>query len=113
MMLLHMMGISRAMEFMLSGEMMDAEEAARVGLVSRVVPQEQLMDEARAMAHKLMNGAPLAQQAIKRCVNRAMFDPNSLAEFIPTIEYALLGTEDHIEGSKSFVEKRAPVWKMR
>ena len=92
---------------------MGAEEALEVGLVRKIVPQEQLMDEAREMAKKLMRGAPLAQQAIKRCVDRAMFDPSCLPEFIPTLEYALLGTEDHIEGSKSFTEKREPVWKMR
>jgi enoyl-CoA hydratase/carnithine racemase len=113
MMLLHMMGISRALEFMLCGELMEAEEALSVGLVRKVVPQEQLMDEAKAVAHKLMRGAPLAQQAIKRCVNRAMFDPSSLPELVPTLEYALLGTEDHIEGARSFTEKREPVWKMR
>ena len=73
----------------------------------------QLMDEAREMAKKVMKGAPLAQMAIKRCVDRAMFDPSCLPEFIPTLEYALLGTEDHIEGAKSFTEKRDPVWKMR
>jgi len=113
MMLLHMMGISRALEFMLSGELIGADEALEVGLVRKVVPQERLMDEAREMAHKLMKGAPLAQMAIKRCVNRAMFDPNSLPELIPTLEMALLRTEDHLEGARSFVEKREPVWKMR
>jgi len=113
MMLLHMMGISRALEFMLSGELIDAGEAEKIGLVSRVVPQEQLMDEARKVAHKLMKGAPLAQQAIKRCVHRAMFDPATLPELMPTLQYALLGTEDHLEGSRAFTEKRDPVWKMR
>jgi enoyl-CoA hydratase/carnithine racemase len=113
MVLLHMMGVSRALEFMLSGELMEAEEALSVGLVRKVVPQEKLMDEAIEMARKLMKGAPLAQIAIKRCANRAMFDPSSLSELIPTLEYALMGTEDHLEGAKSFIEKREPVWKMR
>ena len=56
----HIVGVSRALEMMLSGELMDAYEAEKVGLVRKVVPQERLMDEAREMALKLMKGAPLA-----------------------------------------------------
>ncbi len=111
--LLHIMGLSRAMEFMFSGELIDAAEAKEIGLVRKVVPQEQLMDEAKEMARKLMRGAPLAQIAVKRCVQRAMFKPATLPEFIPTLQYALLATEDHLEGAISFLEKRAPVWKMK
>jgi enoyl-CoA hydratase/carnithine racemase len=102
-------GLPRAMEMMLSGELVDAEEALRIGLISKIVPQEQLMDEARAMAHKFMkDAAPLAQIALKRSVHRAMFDPNSLAEFIFTLQQELSQTEDHMEGSKAFTEKRPP-----
>jgi len=113
MMLKNIIGLSRALEMMLSGEMMDAAEAERVGLVSRVVPQERLMDEAKELARKLMRGAPLAQQAIKRCVHKAMFDPSGLAQFQAIIQQALTETEDHREGSRAFAEKREPVYKGR
>ena len=111
MMLIHLMGASRALEMMMSGELIDATEAERVGLVSRVVPQEQLMDEARELAHKLMQAAPLAQQAVKRAVYKAMFDPSSLAEFMTTASPMLTETEDHLEGVRAFAEKREPLYK--
>src|ERR1700728_4476349 len=63
--LVHTIGVSRTMEMMLSGELIDAVEADRIGLVSRTVPDEKLLDEAKATARKLMVGAPLAQRAIK------------------------------------------------
>lgn len=113
MMLMHLAGISRAMEMMLSGELMGAAEAEKVGLVSKVVPQDQLMDEARKMAHKLMQAAPLAQQAIKRSVYEALFNPSGLAQFMLPIQQSLFETEDHLEGAKAFAEKREPVYKGR
>ncbi len=111
MMLPHLVGASRAMEMMLSGELIDAFEAARIGLVSRVVPEQRLMDEAREMARKLMKAAPLAQQAIKRSAHKAMFDPSGLSEFMAPMQQALFETEDHLEGARAFAEKREPVYK--
>ena len=111
MMLMHLVGVSRALEMMMSGELVDAAEADRIGLVSRVVPQERLLDEARAVAHKLMQAAPLAQQAVKQAVYRAMFEPYRLADFMATTASALTETEDHLEGARSFAEKREPVYK--
>ena len=112
--LTHLLGLSRALEMMLSGELVDAAEAERIGLVSRVVPQDRLMDEAREVAHKLMKGAPLAQQAIKRCVYRSMFDPSSLPDFMDiSMRDALRVTEDHLEGARAFAEKREAVYKGR
>ena len=113
MMLMHLAGISRALEMMLSGELVDAAEAERIGLVSKVVPQEQLMDEARKIARKLMGAAPLAQQVVKRAVYKAMLDPSSLAAFMAPMQQALFETEDHLEGAKAFAEKREPVYKGR
>jgi 2-(1,2-epoxy-1,2-dihydrophenyl)acetyl-CoA isomerase len=113
MMLPHLVGVSRALEMMMSGELIDAAEAERIGLVSRVVPQEKLMDEARKVAGKLMQAAPLAQQAVKRAVYKAMFEPYSLADFMATTSAALGETEDHLEGSRAFAEKREPHYRGR
>ena len=113
MILTHLIGISRALEMMLSGELIDAAEAERIGLVSRVVPQERLMDEAREVAHKLMQAAPLAQQVVKRSVYKAMFDPSGLAAYMAPMQQALFETEDHLEGARAFAEKREPVYKGR
>ena len=111
--LIHMIGHSRAMELMLSGELIDAQEAERIGLVSRVVPQDGLMDEARAVAAKLMQGAPLAQYAIKRTVHKAMYDPAGIEAFASNLLSLLFETEDHLEGARAFAEKRAAEYKGR
>lgn len=112
-MLVHLVGVSRALEMTLSGELMDATEADRTGLVSRVVPSEQLLDGAMEMAKKLMQGAPLAQRAIKLSVYKALFEPEGLNTYNTLVEAALAETEDHLEGAKAYAEKRAPVWKGR
>lgn len=109
-MLIHQIGVSRTMEMMLSGEMIDADEAERIRLVSRVVPQEKLMDEALVMAHKLLQGAPLAQRAIKASLYKALFEPDGIEDYNARVEAALIETEDHIEGARAFAERRAPAW---
>lgn len=111
--LTHIIGLSRALEMMLSGELVDAREAERIGLVRKVVPQDKLMDEARAMAFKLMQGAPLAQVAIKRAVHKALYDPKEIKEFAASLLSLLFQTEDHKEGAKAFVERRESVFKGR
>lgn len=113
MILPHLVGLSRALEMMMSGELVDATEADRIGLVSRVVPQDNLMEEALATAHKLMQAAPLAQRAVKQAVHKAMTDPYNLSAFVANISQVLTETEDHLEGAKAFVEKRKPNYKGR
>ncbi len=109
----YILGHGRAMEFMLSGELMDAEEAVRVGMANKMVPQERLLDEARAMARKLMKGAPLAQLAIKQLVRTSMFDPTNLTHLNTTFGSMLRQTDDHEEAAKAFAEKREANFKMR
>lgn len=112
-MLIHLIGVSRTMEMMLSGELVGAEEALEMGLVRKVVPGDQLLDEAKAMARKLMQGAPLAQRAIKASLYKALYEPYDLETYNTLVEAALAETADHKEGSKAWAEKRDPNWQSR
>ncbi|GAB0113001.1 enoyl-CoA hydratase [Acidisoma sp. C75] len=100
-------GKAKAMEMILTGRMMDAAEAERAGLVSRVVPADKLMEEARAVAAKLAALSPLTTALAKELVNTAYETP--LAQGIRQerrIFHAAFGTEDQKEGMAAFVEKR-------
>jgi 2-(1,2-epoxy-1,2-dihydrophenyl)acetyl-CoA isomerase len=112
-MLVHQIGVSRTMELMLSGEMMDAAEAEKTGLVSRIVPQERLLDEARVVAEKLLKGAPLAQRAIKASLYKLLYEQDGIETYNTLVEAALAETADHTEGSRAYAEKREPVWRSR
>lgn len=111
--LLHLIGASRTMELALTGDMVDAAEAERIGLVSRVVPDEALLDEAHALATRLLRGAPLAQRVIKESVYRALFEPSGLAEYNVRANEALGTSQDYAEGFRAFAEKREPRWLAR
>ena len=107
-------GKSKAMEMCLTGRLMDAAEAERAGLVSRVVPAAQLLEEAlKAAAAIAALSAPSVMTA-KECVNRAY--ETTLAEgvrFERRAFHSLFATEDQKEGMSAFVEKRAPAFKGR
>ena len=104
-----LVGLSKAYELTLTGDLVDAQEALRIGLVSKVVPQEDLMAEARAMARKLASGPPLAQRAVKRAMHKGFeMDWRTLGEYQQALGDVLWQTEDHREGVNSFVEKREP-----
>jgi 2-(1,2-epoxy-1,2-dihydrophenyl)acetyl-CoA isomerase len=113
-MLPRMIGLSRAMELLLSGELLSAEDALAMGLVSRVVPRDTLDDAVEELVEKLSWGAPLAQRAIKRMVHKGMtMDWPELDEFGRLLSDELWKTEDHREGVMSHVEKRKPEFKGR
>jgi enoyl-CoA hydratase len=107
-------GKSKAMEMCLTGRMMDAAEAERSGLVSRVVPVEALLDEALKTAEKIAGlSLPIVMMA-KEAVNRAY--ETSLSEgvkFERRVFHSSFATEDQKEGMSAFAEKRPPQWKHR
>jgi len=107
-------GKSKAMEMNLTGRYMDAAEAERSGLVSRVIPADKLIDEALATAARIAEKSALAVMATKEAVNRAYETP--LAEgvrFERRLFHALFATEDQKEGMEAFVDKRQPQFKDR
>ena len=107
-------GKSKAMDMALTARMMNAEEAERSGLVSRVVPLDKLMDEALGAALTISGFGRLAVLAAKECVNRAY--EGTLADgvmFERRVFHSLFATEDQKEGMDAFVNKRAPAFKNR
>ena len=110
--LTHAVGKAKAMEMCLTGRMMGAEEAERAGLVAKVVPASQLLDEALKTAETIASMAPLAAIATKEQINAAF--EMSLAQGINyerRLFHGLFGTEDQKEGMTAFVEKRPGNWK--
>jgi enoyl-CoA hydratase len=105
--LARLLGLRRAKEINLLGEMVDAAEAYRVGLVNRVVPADRLLPEARALADKLLARAPVALRMIKEAMNEG-YDldlPKGLA--IEAKAWAVaFSTDDAREGVAAFLEKR-------
>src|SRR4051812_42243605 len=100
-------GKSKAMDMALTGRMMDAAEAERAGLVSRVVPLDKLMDEALAAAMLIAELPRLAVLAAKESVNRAYETPLSDGiQFERRMFHALFGTGDQREGMEAFLAKR-------
>ncbi len=100
-------GKSKAMDMHLTGRFMDAEEAERSGLVSRVVPTKKLMDEAMAAAQKIASKSAIATKVVKEAVNRSY--ETTLREgllFERRVFHALFNTEDQKEGMAAFLEKR-------
>jgi E-phenylitaconyl-CoA hydratase len=107
-----LVGQSNAMLMALTAERIDAQEALRIGLVSRVVPHGQLMDAARAIAKRIAGNAPLAVRATKRLINHSAEAPLSAGLDAERYAFSLLhNTEDRAEGRQAFVEKRRPQFK--
>ncbi|MFN0094665.1 MAG: enoyl-CoA hydratase/isomerase family protein [Dehalococcoidia bacterium] len=107
-------GLSKAMELLLTGDLIEAREAERIGLVSKVTAPEHLMPATMALARKLASGAPLAQRAIKRVVRKGLTaDWRTLDEYSMSLSDVLWETQDHLEGVNSWVEKRDPRYQGR
>jgi E-phenylitaconyl-CoA hydratase len=104
-------GKSDAMRLLLTGDMVDAREAMRMGFVSEVVPREELMPATYRIAKRIAANGPLAVRAIKRAVLQGMEMPLPLALEMDKQVYGLLrDTADRIEGRRAFMERRPPVY---
>jgi enoyl-CoA hydratase len=109
-----LVGRGMAMYLCLTGELIDAQEALRIGLVQKVVPLADLMTEAKRIAHLIATKAPLAIAACKRAINNGAHLSMDDALEIEALEFgALVNTEDIKEGTGAFLEKRKPEWKGR
>lgn len=107
-------GPSKAAELLFTGDIIDAQEALRIGLVSEVAPHDELLATAGAMAAKIAANPPLAVRYLKEGLRRAAKgDLDELGAYVGQTLSFLFQTEDHKEGVASFIEKRAPVFKGR
>ncbi|MEK6711674.1 MAG: enoyl-CoA hydratase-related protein [Nitrospinota bacterium] len=112
--LVTLVGLGKAKELILTGEVIDAQEAHRIGLVNQVVPHAGLMDAARAMAKKILSKGPLAVRLAKVALNaRAQHGPGARMIVERLAQSCLMTTEDKREGTAAFFEKRPPKFEGR
>jgi len=108
-----LLGLTKAIELGFSGEGIDAKEAERLGVVTKVVAPDKLEVETRALAEKLANG-PKGLGLTKRAIHRALsLDFDSALEYEAQTQVIAGASEDHEEGVRAFTEKRTPKFKGR
>ena len=106
-----LVGTAKALELLLTGDVIDPQEAERVGLVNRVVPHARLMKETIALAEKIANRPPLAIRMMKRAVYQSqMATLRSHLDCISSHMAILSETHDHREAARAFLEKRKPTF---
>lgn len=107
-----LVGISKALELLWTGDFLSAAEAEKIGLVNKVVPADQLSEATTNFARKLADGPPLAIRLIKRAVYQsARCDLRTALDLISSHMAIVSTSEDHMEGVKAVIEKRKPVFK--
>ncbi len=109
-----LVGLDKACQLIWTGDMIDAKEAERIGLVTKVVPHEELESATMELAEKLAKGPPLAIKKAKRAIYEGLGkDLQQALEYAAAANKELFETEDHKEAVRAFVEKRAPIFKGR
>ncbi|MFH1031005.1 MAG: enoyl-CoA hydratase/isomerase family protein [Chloroflexota bacterium] len=104
-----LVGLDRALLLTWTGDMVDAKEAERIGMVTLVVPHDELETATRELAEKLAKGPPLAIQRAKRAIYEGLAtDLDSAVNLAYSLSLDLWESEDHKEGTRAFVEKREP-----
>ncbi len=107
--LTRLVGLTKAFELMLSADKLSAEEALNLGIINKIVGEDDLMKEAMALAEKLAMGPTKAFGLTKRAVNRAVFDDlEELLEYEASLQEIAGRSDDFAEGVAAFVEKRTP-----
>jgi enoyl-CoA hydratase len=102
-----LVGKGRALELLLTGEMVDAQEALRIGLVNRVVAREKLQDEAEGLLRKMLANGPVSLRFTLEAVNAGLEMPFAEAQYLEATLFGLIcTTEDMKEGTRAFLEKR-------
>ncbi|MFC1886391.1 enoyl-CoA hydratase/isomerase family protein [Thermodesulfobacteriota bacterium] len=105
-------GIAKAKEFLMTGDLIYAPEAERIGLINHVVSSEEVMPKAMEMAHRLANGPTRAIRWTKLSCNKRLRDEvNLVLEASLAVETLSMLTQDHKEATRAFVEKRPPQYK--
>ena len=107
-----LVGLGKALELLLTGDVFSPKEALEIGLVNRVVPHDQLIEETKKLAEKIASKPPLAIRMMKRAVYQAQSSTlRSHLDYISSQQALLSETKDHQEAAKAFIEKRKPVFK--
>jgi len=107
-----LVGLARAYELILSGDIIDAAEAERIGMVNKVVPHAQLGEATAAFAKKIAAQAPLAQRLAKEALRVGLnLNLPYFFDYQRHGQHLMLTSKDHLEGARSFVEKRAANFK--
>lgn len=107
-----LVGIDKACQLIWTGDMIDAKEAERIGLVTMVVPHGELESTTRELAEKIAKGPPLAIQSAKHAIYEGLrTDLETNLKYTMAVRQELLKSEDHKEGTTAFVEKREPVFR--
>ncbi len=112
--LTRIVGKTKAMEMILTGQPISAEEAHRIGLVNKVVAVESLMEESKKMAKEIASKPPISVRAAKQAIVRAADTTLEIGlDYERNLFYSLFGTEDAHEGMQAFLEKRKPIFKCK
>ncbi|MFQ6027682.1 MAG: enoyl-CoA hydratase/isomerase family protein [Dehalococcoidia bacterium] len=107
-----LVGVSKAKELLMTGDIIDAVEAERIGLVNKVVPQDELMPQVMELAQRLASGPALAIRGTKHTLNKRVWNELNLAlDMGLSLEQRSTRHPDHQEAARAFVDKRTPQYK--